>query len=118
MSAAGAPQACTACGQPMRRLYTGQAFIIRPTGWALRPGDRGYSDFRRERELGELRGPSEREGAFGDASYSDESPLDALTADDYTLPDAVLRELHQAGTVADRIIREEMRDVEFQERTP
>lgn len=64
---AGEPEYCPSCLQtvvwgqggpypyPMRRLYSLQPPIIRPMGYHLREGDAGYADFRRARELGELR---------------------------------------------------------------
>lgn len=53
---AGAPVLC-GCGQPMRWVPTPLGFIMRPTGWDLKPGDEGYSDFSRAKELGEIREP-------------------------------------------------------------
>lgn len=41
--------------RPMRRIFTVTKQIARPQGYRLRPGDRGFDDFRREAELGELR---------------------------------------------------------------
>lgn len=49
------PECCPRCATPMRRIYTAQGFIMRPSGYRLKPGDRGFDDFRREHELGELR---------------------------------------------------------------
>jgi hypothetical protein len=65
---AGRPEYCTACvlaglltGPHMRRVFTPQGFIIRPTGHGLKPGERtstpglAFDDFRYEMERGELR---------------------------------------------------------------
>ena len=57
MALAARPETC-ACGLPLTRVFTGQHFIVRPTGWNLSPDDPRYSSrlsFARERELGELR---------------------------------------------------------------
>lgn len=87
---------------PMVRVYSGQAHVVRPTGWHLRPGDRGYSDFRRELELGEV-----RQGVL-----TDERRLDAsLTARPAPPPivytDAQRRAIRNLGEVVDRGIRED-----------
>lgn len=43
MAAAGQPQACPTCAQPMRRLYdTTSLIVIRPPGYSLKPGDKDY----------------------------------------------------------------------------
>jgi predicted nucleic acid-binding Zn ribbon protein len=59
---AGRPEYCTACvlaglltGPHMRRIFTPQGFIMRPSGYRRSPDDPKFSDFRREMELGELR---------------------------------------------------------------
>lgn len=43
--------------RPMTRLFAGLGFIMRPSGYNLKPGDAGYADFDRAIELGEVREP-------------------------------------------------------------
>lgn len=84
MAEAGDPEWCDAvvhvaeddpgvswvCGRELKRLYSAQGFIMRPTGYALRPGDKGYSDFSRALELGEVRDPDAKSRLSGGATVS------------------------------------------------
>jgi len=80
MAEAGREERCWDCMQfgtdleadfrPMKRLYSAQGFIMRPTGYALRPGDKGYSDFSRALELGEVRDPDAKSRLSGGATVS------------------------------------------------
>lgn len=51
----GRTRPCPHCGQEAQRVYTLTKQIMRPSGFRLRPGDKGFDDFRREYELGEIR---------------------------------------------------------------
>lgn len=99
MLEAGWPIDCPTCGGPMRRVYFQIATIVRPGGWQLRPGDKGYWDFDRQRELGELRDGS-HESAVGKVK-DPETPRPTVK---YTEDD--LYELNQMGQVWDRAIRD------------
>jgi len=45
MAEAGDPASCPDCGAPMRRLYdTTTPVIMRPWGYSLKPGEKGYWD--------------------------------------------------------------------------
>lgn len=85
---------------PLRRVYTPLGFIMRPSGWHLRPGDRGYADFNRELELGEVRGPSHERTPV--VAEEPEKPVPLV------LPEDTMQEIHEFGRVVDRQIREEM----------
>lgn len=91
----------TAEPPPLRRVYAAQALIVRPSGWHLRPGERGYGDFRRELELGEVRAGSLMPRYF--------RPDESLTAREapppVELPTSSLREIHNLGAMVDREIR-------------
>jgi len=94
--------ACDVCLTPMIRVFTPQNFIMRPSGWNLRPGADGYSFFDRERELGELRevGETDLHGRVEDEALP-EAPLPE--------PDPrQVQEIHELGRTIDRQIREEM----------
>lgn len=83
----------------MRRVFTAPGVIVRPSGWNLRPGDRGYSTFDREAELGELRGASANPVGYVADDAIPETPLPQPSYE-------ALRELHQFGEVVDRAVRE------------
>lgn len=53
----GLPEVCPTCATQMVKVYAAQGFIMRPTGYSLRPGEEGYSNFARPWELGEVREP-------------------------------------------------------------
>lgn len=51
------PVPCPACGAAMRWVPKRLGFIMRPSGYHLKPGDEGYANFDRAFELGEVREP-------------------------------------------------------------
>lgn len=53
----GRVEPCSACGRPMDKVFSALGFIMRPSGYQLKPGDKGYANFDRARELGEVRDP-------------------------------------------------------------
>jgi hypothetical protein len=58
MALAEHPAYCPVCDRPMRRHYKRERkeTIMRPGGWNLRPGDKGWEpNWERARELGELK---------------------------------------------------------------
>jgi hypothetical protein len=91
---ARAPEYCADCvldgllaERPMRRIYTPQRIIIRPSGHALKPGERtstpglAFDDFRYELERGELReDPTPLTFTPAELARMDEMPL-ALAPD-------------------------------------
>lgn len=55
MGEASRPEQCPDCLAPMRRIFTPPLrTIVRPSGYRLAPDDPGFSDFRREMELGQI----------------------------------------------------------------
>lgn len=92
---------------PMRKVFTAQSFIMRPDGYNLRPGDDGYSDFRRELETGQVRNVGSRE-RYAETVRDDYVPEQVKVV--YT--EEQRYELAQLSQVVDRQIREEMPDLE------
>lgn len=106
MAESGSAEFCPDCAYsapPMRRIFTAQNFIMRPSGWLLKPGDKNYSNFNRELELGEVRkvGAMKRYGP----APEEEEPAPAAPI---RVPDAAMREIHELGRTIDRQVREEM----------
>lgn len=60
MAEAGQPVACRVCDEAMRRVWSVPNAIIRPWGFHLRPGERGYGDFNRMLEMGHVPTPDAR----------------------------------------------------------
>lgn len=59
------------------RVYTPQRLIMRPSGYRLKPGDKGFDDFRREMELGEIRDdPSPVRLSPEEIARFDDAPID------------------------------------------
>jgi putative FmdB family regulatory protein len=80
MGAAHLPAYCPACDAPMRRRYSAPQIVMRPGGWNLKPGDKGWEpNWERARELGELKDdatPVARYGPAMDAIEDDRFPAD------------------------------------------
>jgi predicted nucleic acid-binding Zn ribbon protein len=80
MEQAGLPAYCPVCDRPMRRLFGAPQIIMRPGGWHLRPGDKGWEpNWDRARELGELKDdatPVARHDPAQDAIEDDRFPQD------------------------------------------
>lgn len=75
MAEAGAPHHCPTCGARARRLYPPVPCIMRPSGYNRRPGEPGYSDFRRELELGEIKEPGPDSDLSAGWREPDDPPL-------------------------------------------
>ncbi len=101
MTQAGRQERCPAGAGVMTRVFTPAGFIMRPSGWHLRPGDSGYSNFQRELELGEVRTPTE----IRRYHVPEESHLAPPKQITYT--EEQRYELAQMSMVMDRAIREE-----------
>jgi predicted nucleic acid-binding Zn ribbon protein len=102
MALSGETEWCRHCDWPMRRIYTPQGFIMRPSGYNRRPGDPNYADFRRELELGEIREP-------GDTDLHGKVEDEVLPPDELPEPDPRhMQRIHELGRAVDRQIREEM----------
>jgi putative FmdB family regulatory protein len=101
MAEAGRIEYCPLCidATPLTRIYSGQAFVIRPSGWGLRPGDEGYSDFRREGELGELRGAPQYRNEYVEPELMRRQEYEINLSGEQT------RELRQLSELVDREIR-------------
>lgn len=85
---------------PMERVYTGFAMIMRPDGYSLQPGDRGYWNLDRQGELGQLRGPSATQNKHIDASLLERGPDPKIE-----LSDSQMRDIRNVGEMVDREIR-------------
>lgn len=98
---AGRDEYCVPCSEaahqlvPLRRVYGVPGLIIRPHGFHLRPGDRGYWDIDRALEVGHVPTPDAHSnlgaGAPQDDAPEDDTPTIALD------PQAE-RKLHEALT--------------------
>ena len=62
---AGTPEVCAVCGEQLRRIFSAAGFIMRPSGYNLRPGDKNFSNFDREAELGEIRSNGDKPESGG-----------------------------------------------------
>jgi putative FmdB family regulatory protein len=101
MAEAHLPVDCPLCidATPMTRIYSGQAFIVRPTNWDVRPGDPRYSDFRREGELGELRSAPQHRNEYVEPELLERKDYEINLSGEQT------RELRQLSELVDREIR-------------
>jgi putative FmdB family regulatory protein len=78
MGEAGQPVACRVCEEAMRRVWSVPALIVRPHGYHLHPGERGYWDIDRAAEVSRIPSPDERSD-LGAGAPRDED----LEADEY-----------------------------------
>jgi hypothetical protein len=88
------------CGEPMKRIYTGSGIIMRPDGWSLRPGDKGYWNFNRQQELHQL-----RDGEAGDKKRLDQSLYARPAPPKIEYSDKQMREIRNFSEIVDREIR-------------
>lgn len=99
MVEAGRDEYCTPCSVAagvrvaLRRVYAAPGLIMRPHGYHLRPGERGYWDIGRALEVGHVPTPDANSrlgaGAPTVADLPDDTP-------DIDLDDAGLRRLNEA----------------------
>jgi predicted nucleic acid-binding Zn ribbon protein len=99
---AGCSEYCprAGCGRLMIRIFSRPGLIIRPTGYSLRPEDKGYWNFNRQAELGEL-----RDGEAGDSRRVDQSLFDRPPPPKITYTTQQQREIRNLSEIVDREIR-------------
>ena len=102
--------ACPDCDLTLRRVYTSSHLIMRPDGWGLRPDDKGYWNFNRQQELGQLRGASERGQDFRTVDETLNVRPEVVMPE---LPIERQREIYELGKIVDRNIRESSDIPEF-----